>query len=237
MRNPLSAVVQCADSIFESVNTISTAIAQASGLDSDTRKYLDDELKLSLDSLGTIISCSLHQKRVVDDILTLSKMDSKLMTITPVRTEPATIASDAVHMFQVECQRDGINLTFIQDPSLKALNAESVMMDPSRALQVLINLITNAIKFTRGCPRREIEIRVGASKRRPQQGCAGLTFATVTSQASPLSKSPGWDEGTNVYVWVTCQDTGCGLSVNEQGTLFTRFTQASPRTHIRYGGR
>jgi hypothetical protein len=36
---------------------------------------------------------------------------------------------------------------------------------------------------------------------------------------------------------VTCQDTGCGLSVDEQGTLFTRFTQASPRTHIRYGGR
>lgn len=136
MRNPLSAVVQCADSTIESLKTVSAAIAEMSNVNTRIRKRLEDELRLSSDSLNTIISCSLHQKRVVDDILTLSKMDSNLMTISPVRTGPSQVVSDAVHMFELECQKDGIRLTFTEDPSLKILGAQTVMMDPSRALQV-----------------------------------------------------------------------------------------------------
>jgi signal transduction histidine kinase len=128
-------------------------------------------------------------------------MDSNLMAISPVFTEPAAIVSDAVHMFQLECRKDGIDLSFAEDPSLKKLNAQYVMMDPSRALQVLINLIANAMKFTRDRPKREIEVRVGASMRRPQQGCAGLTFAPITSQTSSLLDSPDWGKGKSVHVW------------------------------------
>ena len=136
MRNPLSAVVQCADSTIESLKTISTALSNSVGLETPFLKRVDDELRASFDSLGIIISCSLHQKRVVDDILTLSKMDSNLMTISPVRTAPAQVVSDSVHMFELECQKDGIQLRFTEDPSLRVLGAHDVMMDPSRALQV-----------------------------------------------------------------------------------------------------
>lgn len=236
MRNPLSAVVQCADSTLESIRTVTTVMKQAHELDINVRKRLDDELRASIDSLTTIISCSLHQKRVVDDILTLSKMDSNLMTISPVRTDPAAIVSDAVHMFELECQKDKISLTYTEDPSLRALGALYVQMDPSRALQVLINLITNAIKFTRDRPTREIEVTLGAALERPDERGHDLTFAPVTTAVDSSLNNEDWGQGRTVYIWVTCRDTGCGLSLNEQGNLFTRFSQATPRTHIRYGG-
>jgi signal transduction histidine kinase len=126
MRNPLSAVVQCADSTIESLHTVSRLVSSSEATEDQLRKRIDDEVKLSLDSLNTIISCSLHQKRVVDDILTLSKMDSNLMTISPIRVEPVNVVSEAIRMFELECQKDDIDLQFFEDPSLRAVGAQYV---------------------------------------------------------------------------------------------------------------
>lgn len=236
MRNPLSAVIQCADSTIDSLRNVQSQISGSTAADEELTKKADEEIKLCLDSLQTIISCSLHQKRVVDDILTLSKMDSNLMAITPVRVEPASVVAEAVHMFEVECQKDSIDLSLTEDPSLRELGAQYVMMDPSRALQVLINLVTNAIKFTRDRPIRRIEISLGASLDRPTRNSRDISWANVTTSASGLLDNEEWGGGREVYIWIKCRDTGCGLSLEEQGSLFTRFSQATPRTHIRYGG-
>src|SRR5205814_2140177 len=42
--------------------------------------------------------------------------------------------------------------------------------------------------------------------------------------------------GEEVYVQFAVQDTGRGLTVDEKKLLFIRFSQASPRTHVQYGG-
>jgi signal transduction histidine kinase len=81
----------------------------------------------------------MHQKRVIDDVLTLSKLDSNLILITPMRVQPAVVVSDAVRMFEVECNQSGIELTFRVDETLSGM--EWTMLDPSRLLQVLINLL------------------------------------------------------------------------------------------------
>jgi CheY-like chemotaxis protein len=45
-----------------------------------------------------------------------------------------------------------------------------------------------------------------------------------------------WEKGEVVYVVFSVEDTGRGLSDAEHKLLFARFSQASPRTHIDYGG-
>jgi CheY-like chemotaxis protein len=46
-----------------------------------------------------------------------------------------------------------------------------------------------------------------------------------------------WKQDTNlIFLQFSVTDTGRGLSEEERATLFTRFSQASPRTHIHYGG-
>jgi hypothetical protein len=51
-----------------------------------------------------------------------------------------------------------------------------------------------------------------------------------------LTTGPDWGTGEELYIQFAVQDTGPGLTVEEKKILFKRFTQASPRTHVQYGG-
>lgn len=139
LRNPLSAVVQCADSVIASLQGILSDDASTATNDMDFKK-IRAEVASSIDSLQTIVSCSLHQKRVIDDVLTLSKLDSNLILITPVRVQSAVVVSEALKMFDVECSQMEIKLEFSRDPTFEGY--DWVMLDPSRLLQVLINLLS-----------------------------------------------------------------------------------------------
>lgn len=138
MRNPLSAVIQCADSSVDSLKQISRLTSSAFPEDAwgNRLKDVQAEIQTCLDALQTIVSCSLHQKRIIDDILTLSKLDSDLILITPVRVQPAVVVEEAVKIFDVECAKENIELNFLIDPSLAAHGADWVMLDPSRTVQV-----------------------------------------------------------------------------------------------------
>jgi signal transduction histidine kinase len=73
-------------------------------------------------------------------VLTLSKLDSNLILITPMRVQPAEVVDNAVKMFDVECHQAGIKLEFRIDETFRGM--EWAMLDPSRLLQVLINLLS-----------------------------------------------------------------------------------------------
>jgi signal transduction histidine kinase len=142
LRNPLSAVVQCAESAIITLTKLSpqssTVIPTATYNEEYTREF-QKEIESTIDSLQTIITCSLHQKRVVDDVLTLSKLDSELVVITPVRVQAAVLILEAMKMFDMECQKMDIKFDFQEDESAREF--AWVMLDPSRMVQVLINLM------------------------------------------------------------------------------------------------
>ena len=144
LRNPLSAVVQCADSVIASLQRLPFHDTKTAIGDMDFGK-IREEVATSIDSLQTVVSCSLHQKRVIDDVLTLSKLDSDLILITPVRVQSAVVVSEALKMFDVECSQMDIKLEFRRDPTSEGY--DWVMLDPSRLLQVLINLLYVALFF------------------------------------------------------------------------------------------
>ncbi len=138
LRNPLSAVVQCADSVIATLQGLPVHDTETAIYNMDLSK-IREEVSTSIESLQTIVSCSLHQKRVIDDVLTLSKLDSNLILITPVRVQSAVVVSEALRMFEVECNQMDIKLEFRKDPTSEGY--DWVMLDPSRLLQVLINLL------------------------------------------------------------------------------------------------
>ena len=231
LRNPLSAVIQCADSVISALHRLEPK--EVISTDPQVQK-VSDEISICIDSLHTIVSCSLHQKRIIDDVLTLSKLDSNLLLISPVRVEPVLVVSEAIKMFDVECSQMHINLQFKEDDSLKGF--EWVMIDPSRMLQVLINLLTNAIKFTKDSDIRNITVTLGGAWTHRSLEEKGVTFAKDNQPQSSIHDQLDWGSGVRGYIWLRVDDTGCGMTDYEQTRLFSRFTQATPRTHIKYGG-
>ena len=78
----------------------------------------------------------------MDDILTLSKLDSQLLLVTPVDAQPLTVAQRALKMHEGELQTADIQLKFVVEDSYKNLGVDWVKFDPSRVLQVLVGTMS-----------------------------------------------------------------------------------------------
>ncbi|KAL9089246.1 MAG: hypothetical protein Q9165_005814 [Trypethelium subeluteriae] len=233
MRNPLSAILQCADEI-------SSSLQEFRNTDPEN---LDPELvNNNIDAAQTIALCAQHQKRIVDDVLTLSKLDSALLLVTPVDAQPLAVVQRALKMFEGELQTADIGMRFVVDDSYKSLALDWVRMDPSRVLQVLINLITNAVKFTTTQSQRTIVVRIAASRSAPahrdidENDLNNVNYFPSRSKGADTMQGSDWGDGEDVYIHFAVRDTGRGLTPEEKKLLFMRFSQASPRTHVQYGG-
>ncbi|KAL2259858.1 hypothetical protein VTK26DRAFT_6318 [Humicola hyalothermophila] len=229
MRNPLSAILQCADEISSGLSQYKRErlVAQAPGA-------LGQLIDSCVEAASTISLCANHQKRIVDDILTLSKLDSNLLLVTPVDVQPVKVVQNVLKMFETELASNDIEGKFCVDQTYHDLAIDWVKLDPSRLRQVLINLITNAIKFTQGRPKRSIVIRLGASKDFVEDGLSYVPPQNPNQQ--DLTDDADWDNGEKIHLHLAVTDTGPGLDTEEKKILFQRFSQASPRTHVKYGG-
>jgi signal transduction histidine kinase len=138
----LSAILQSADSIATAMEEAVKKCSQATMLALDTTTV--DAIS---ESASTILTCASHQKRILDDILTMSKLDASLLVVAPCEVDPIATVQHALQLHQQEFKSSDVEGFVRIDPSYSNLNIDRVFLDPSRLLQVLINLITNAIKL------------------------------------------------------------------------------------------
>ena len=241
MRNPLSAILQCSDEITTILTEYRSDLStyEANGTEPELISISPEVINSSVDAAQTIALCAQHQKRIVDDVLTLSKLDSQMLMVTPVDVQPLTIVQRSLKMFENEITNADIGMNFVVDESFKKLGIDWVKLDPQRVLQVLINLTTNAIKFTTSESRRTITVSVAATLEKPgsNDGSKRLVefFPTRRKEGDAITATPDWGTGEEVYILFAVQDTGRGLTADEKKLLFMRFSQASPRTHVQYG--
>ncbi|KAH5248824.1 hypothetical protein HBI70_215780 [Parastagonospora nodorum] len=229
MRNPLSAIMQSADGILASY---------AAEADVPPSPYAWSVfLEQTLDAAQTIAQCAQHMRHIVDDILTISKLDSGLLVITPVDSRPESLLKHAVKMFDAEAKAARVELSYTVDQSYREMDLNWVSLDPTRLLQILINLLTNAIKFTRLEATRRVTVTLCASITAPISDPKGISFNEEKLVEEDHHLKEDWKKDRSLlFLQFLVADTGRGLSETERGSLFNRFSQASPRTHIHYGG-
>jgi signal transduction histidine kinase len=228
MRNPLSAIMISADDIMSSLRSLEIGTT-------DTEIKLDEVLKSSIDAAQVIADCAQHQKRIVDDILTVSKLDSGLFSITPLSVQPIAIVDNLLKMFESEFASASITQHLRIEQTFKDLNIENLMLDSSRLLQILINLVTNSIKFTKFQDTRMITISIAASTTQPKTTIRKNEYLPLRQFREDLTTKPEWGDGDVIYLEFAVEDTGRGLTMDEKKILFIRFSQA-PKTHVNYGG-
>lgn len=249
IRNPLSAVLHCSEEIIESIKKGSTLLewvfdeSITPNSSNSARDILRKQIGGAMDAAHTILYCVQHQKQIVDDVLTVSKLDSDLLVVSPIPVQPMALVRSSLKIFDAELKMTDINLTVIEDNSLATLGIEWVLIDPNRFLQIVINLVTNAIKFTKTSKVKEIVVMVSAQTHKPFQHELGVDFVPLRySPAIPVRATGSVDLkdisdlGPDVFLSLSVKDTGKGLTKNEKTQVFKRFAQASPKTHIEYGG-
>ncbi|MEZ5814826.1 MAG: ATP-binding protein [Alphaproteobacteria bacterium] len=143
---------------------------------------------------------------LLNDILDFEKIESGNMTLEVIDFDMVRLVEGVVTLMSGHAAEK--NLTLKAD--IPADFPGTLRGDPTRLRQVLLNLVSNAVKFT---AVGGVTLKLGAVKARQS------------------------DDGTPVYA-VTCavKDTGIGIAEEAQKDLFNAFTQADTSTSRKYGG-
>jgi signal transduction histidine kinase/ActR/RegA family two-component response regulator/HPt (histidine-containing phosphotransfer) domain-containing protein len=143
---------------------------------------------------------------VIDDILDFSKIESGRLELEQAPFSLREMTENACGMLANLALKKDVYLTVFVDPAIPA----TVIGDALRLRQVLINLVSNAIKFSSGDERQG---RVAVRVRLDRQSTDG-----------------------RAVVIVDVVDNGIGIDESTRARLFTAFSQADTSTTRRFGG-
>ncbi|KAL3429849.1 hypothetical protein BDV09DRAFT_202696 [Aspergillus tetrazonus] len=226
VRNPLSAILHCAEDIMD-------VVAE------DAPEDAKEQMARIAEAAQTINLCVAHQKKIIDDVLIFSKLDASMLTLSPQQVQPKSHVATLLTMFKPELRKQRIDFRYQLDRSYADQGLDWVLADLDKMGQVLINLVSNAIKFTAQAEgERTIRVSMGASKSRPPSYPPNVVFFEPNEEALKLdsTQDPEWGNGETAYIMLAVKDTGIGISDQQQKMLFERFKQATPRTERIYGG-
>ena len=141
---------------------------------------------------------------ILDDILDLTKMDADKMELDEFEVPLRTLVHGVIEA--IKAQPKSKHITFVDeiDPAVPRV----IEGDPLRLRQILMNLISNAVKFT-------------------EDGTVAVTLKTATLHTS---------DDPVPAIRFEVQDSGPGISKAAQDKLFSPFTQADNSITRKFGG-
>ena len=180
VRTPMTAVLGCTDLLFEP------------GLTSQVRR----------EALDTIRRNGRHLLQLLDDILDLSKIEAGKIDIENVMMSPWSTVAEVVSLYRLRAEERGLTLKAQPEGLLPRL----LRCDRRRLRQILVNFVSNAIKFT---DQGQVEVRASMQNVHPDHP-ARIRFDVV--------------------------DQGVGMNADMLARVFSPFEQVDASTTRRHGG-
>ncbi|MDF0553653.1 CHASE3 domain-containing protein [Kamptonema sp. UHCC 0994] len=170
-----------------------------------SKNIQENELK----GLGIIQQCGSHLLTLINDILDLSKIEARKMELTPNEFHFLAFLQAVSEIVRIKAEQKGIAFITQFDPALPI----SVQADEKRLLQVLINLLGNAVKFTdRG----------------------GVTFKVGLIESSTIEQEANTLNAVN-KIRFQIEDTGVGMSEEQRQKIFIPFEQVGETKRMAEG--
>jgi PAS domain S-box-containing protein len=85
-----------------------------------------------------------HLLSVINDVLDLSKIEAGAITVEQIECSPSAIVNDVASTMRVRATEKGLAFDVRFDTPIPA----RIHTDPTRLRQILLNLVSNAVKFT-----------------------------------------------------------------------------------------
>jgi signal transduction histidine kinase len=105
--------------------------------------------------LDSVIRSSRALMAMIEDMLDINRIEKGQIVLSPQTLDVMTIIEDVQATYEPLAQKKGLEFSCTTMPDLPMIS-----VDPARARQVLINLVSNAIKFTQ---QGKVQIQVDAS--------------------------------------------------------------------------
>ncbi len=174
-----------------------------------------------------------HLLAIINGILDLSKVEAGKMTIDSIPMNLSSLCNEVVSLFAIKASQRGLVLDYHYTESLSPY----IKGDPVRLKQVMVNLVNNAIKFTREGGRVTIDVKhMQDNPCLDNKDCDHGKEAqnSVPDFAIDAKNSTTIHQDMTLCIEVT--DTGVGIKSESLEAIFDAYDQANKYTHRLYGG-
>ncbi len=169
----------------------------------DTELLPKQKTYLEMARVSTVVMHNL-----LNDILDFSKIEAGKLSLESISIEPKKVIESVVDLQHFQAEEKKIKLSSSMDADVPV----TVIGDPNRLRQIILNLVSNAIKFTH---YGEVVIH-----------CENATDGKVP---------PSSDDAFRI-LHISVKDSGIGIAKEKIKLIFEAFTQADSSTTREYGG-
>jgi len=141
--------------------------------------------------INIAIKSGMRLTRLLNDILDLSRVESDKLVLTETQFSLGNIIGFISERYEQECREKGVNLII----SISEETPDEIVGDETRIRQILVNLVSNAVKFTK----------------------SGNIFVKITAEEVSCYGE--------INIIISVNDTGIGISDDILNQIFEPFKQ------------
>lgn len=198
---------------LHSILGVAELLATSQDLTVEQRQHVD-----------TITNESHALRAMIDDVLDLSKLSAGQMELGNEVFSPSSVVDDVGQSFRLACIEKGLEFAIRVDAAIPSV----VRGDALRLRQVLVNLVSNAVRYTDvGFVRLEATTNVDGSIRfRVSDSGCGIPPSARSSIFEPFTRaesSQGGGTGLGLTITkrlVELMDGALGFETSDRGTSF-----------------
>lgn len=178
--------------------------------------------------LHKIQNAGTHLLSLINDILDLSKIQAGGLKLDIEEFDIASLIDNVEIATKLSVKKNGNVLEIECNPQ----TVGTMHADFGKLRKVLLHLLNNAAKFTKNGRVKISVSRVNGSGKSNSAKLSGVENSMVAgSIACPIARAE-----TSDWICLSVQDTGIGMSEEQQHKLFEAFVQADCSATRQYGG-